>query len=1146
MKINTTTKNLYTTLFLFLFATIHSVAQESVTVQTLTYDSTGRDYMFDFPEDDGTTYERILMLYSMRCKGANVSVPGNTNFGCGEWDYSCNTYIVDSSYTDSLASTHPTHIISGFSGDQFDYTNSPTNVYTQFDQKEVTYSNTSSETLASVGTGNEKLNHPFNTESETSKTQYVWTASELTNAGLSAGSISGLQVDLDEVSSNVDFLRVRIGHTSDSRPSSSTILDANLEQVYFLNSSLSNGNNFLRFYNDFEWDGVSNVVVEFSFTNSSSAVDSKVNGSAGAAGVGLTSYGPSSNLTLTGNEYINLSSNGFDQISDEITISLWSYGDQDALPRNTTIFEGTDSQNRRQANVHLPWSNSQVFWDCGFDGTYDRINKTANPEDFRGRWNHWAFTKNATSGSMKIYLNGKLWHSGTGLFRSIDLTKMNLGSDRNGNNKYFGKIDEFRVWNKELDEATIAEWMTKRLTFSHPNFANLITYHDFSEGEGGTLTNLGTPGGEAQINGEQIWSSPKGGDRIMDFIAVDSRPNVTFVSGEYTKDIITNTIIDTIQNIAKTITEYMVVGTDIEVEQVSHAWEAKVEPLYSEEGILLDSFDIATDGTINIGSLDYYRKFPSRFEIMSFVTPYGIYLDLGEEGETWTFDVTDFAPILTGKKRMYLTLGGQNQEEMDIKFVFIKGTPPRDVRDIRQIWRSGRSVNNANILANNSFAPVNYRLDANGSFFKIRSAITGHGQEGEFIPRWHQVMVNGENSFQWQVWKECADNPVYPQGGTWIYDRAGWCPGAPTDVQHWDITDLTVPGEMVNIEYTMFQATGDSRYIVNHQLVTYGEPNFQNDARLADVIRPSNKIEYGRVNPVCSAPIVVIENTGATTLTSATITYKVHGGEELTYEWTGSLGFLEREEVALPLPAMTFWLGSGQTNFIAEISNPNGVQDEYAQNDQFISPFDMPDIISVDKVMILTITNNLGHENSFRVLDFNQDTIFAREEMTAINIYQDEIEISDGCYTLEIDDAGDNGMEFWAQPSQGAGSMTLLTEDNQLIKNIDPDFGRKVSYSFVKGQFTNIEPVLSDLDFNIYPNPNSGKFTVTISMDKPEDIEIIISDVTGKIAYNEFKTSFFNGRLDVDLSGIAQGLYYCTIKSGSSISSKKIVVANRD
>lgn len=1124
--------------------TVCSTAQETVTVQTLTYDSTGRDYMFDFPEEDGTTYERILMLYNMRCKGAKVSVPGNTNLGCGEWDYSCNTYVVDSSYTDSLASTHPTHIVSGFSGDVFDFTNTPTNVFTQYDQKEVTYTNTASESLASVGTGNEKLNHPFSTQSETSKTQYIWTASELTSAGLSAGNISGLQLELDDALSGLDFLRIRMGHTGQSRPNSTTILIDELQQVYFLNSTLTNGNNYLRFYDDFDWDGLSNVIVEFSFSNSGVANESNVLGSDASNGIGLTSSGANSHLTLIGNENINLPSNGFDQVSNEITISLWSYGDSEALPRNTSIFEGTDNQNRRQTNVHLPWSNGRIYWDCGFEGTFDRIDKQADPEDFSGKWNHWAFTKNASTGDMKIFLNGNLWHFGTGKTRPIDLKKMILGSNKNIGNKYFGKIDEFRVWNKALDQATIAEWMTKRLAFSHPNFSNLITYLDFGEGEGGTLINLATPGGIAQINGDQIWSSPKGSERIRDFISVDTRPNISFVSGEYTKDITTNSIIDTVENIAKTITEYKVVGTDIEIENTNSAWEAKPEPLYAEDGSLLDSYDVNIDGTIEIGSLDYFNKFPSRFEIMSFVTPYGIYLDLGEEGKTWTFDVTDFAPILKGKKRMYLTLGGQNQEEMDIKFVYIKGTPPRDVMDIRQIWRSGRSVNNGQILADASFAPVNYRLDENGAAFKIRTAITGHGQEGEFIPRFHQVEVNGQTLLNWQVWKECADNPVYPQGGTWIYDRAGWCPGAPTDVQHIDITSIVNPGEVVNIDYDMLQASGDSRYIVNHQLVTYGAPNFETDARLADVMRPSNKAEYQRVNPVCNAPIVVIENTGSETLTSATITYYVHGGNALTYEWTGSLEFLEKEEVALPLPDMSFWQGSGQTKFIAEVSNPNGSQDEYTDNDEFVSTFDMPDVVNEEALIIYTFTNSLGFQNSFRVIDFNLDTILRREDLISTNFYEDTLQLADGCYTLEIDDTGDNGMEFWAQPSQGAGSLTLLTVDLQLIKNIDPDFGRKASYSFVKGPFTNIKTVANQLDFQIFPNPNNGIFTLAVSLDKPEDINILVTDVTGKTVFTKRMDRFINGRISMDLSGLSEGLYYCTIMSGSNVSSQKMVIGH--
>ena len=62
-----------------------------------------------------------------------------------------------------------------------------------------------------------------------------------------------------------------------------------------------------------------------------------------------------------------------------------------------------------------PGENGQIYWDCGNDGGgYDRINKQATEAEYEGTWQHWAFTKNATTGDMRIYLNGELWHTGTG------------------------------------------------------------------------------------------------------------------------------------------------------------------------------------------------------------------------------------------------------------------------------------------------------------------------------------------------------------------------------------------------------------------------------------------------------------------------------------------------------------------------------------------------------------------------------------------------------------------------------------------------------------------------------------------------------------------------------------------------------------
>src|SRR5690606_3583565 len=184
-------------------------------------------------------------------------------------------------------------------------------------------------------------------------------------------------------------------------------------------------------------------------------------------------------------------------------------------------------------------------------------------------------------------------------------------------------------------------------------------------------------------------------------------------------------------------------------------WEATSNFVYDPSGTLIQTIPVIAEGTINITDLNYYQRWPMKFEIMSFVTPYGNGLNLGLNGKTWTFDLTDFTPILKGSKRMTMERGGQWQEDMDIKFLFIVGTPIRDVKDIRQIWRT-ESRSYTDIISNKYFAPRDYTLDATGNSFKVRTAITGHGQEGEFIPRQHFVNINGgSQEFAWNVWKEC-------------------------------------------------------------------------------------------------------------------------------------------------------------------------------------------------------------------------------------------------------------------------------------------------------------------------------------------------------------------------------------------------------
>ncbi len=1133
------------TIFLLLTTFLTGISQDTTIVQTLTFDSTGRSYVFNFPPDTGQTYEKILMLYTMRCKDGLVSPPisGQTNIGCGEWDYSCNTFITDSNYTDSIKASAPSHIITGFSGTTYNYTTQPTYTYYSFNQYDVTYDSIISETTTAIDTGTLQLSHPFQTANIVSKSQYLWRASELTSAGLSAGDISGIRLDVSSASTGIGFLRIKMKHTTqDSLVAGNPELNG-FTEVYFLNTTLVNGINEFRFYNNFTWDGTSNILIEFSFTNTAAGTNNMLSGYDTGENLGIISKDNDYCLEFGGSGNVSLETTNFNTIGDEITVSLWTYGNPDVLPVNNSVFEGSDTQGRRQINVHLPWSNSSVYWDCGNNGNYDRINKLAVDSEYKGGWNHWAFTKNAATGSMKIYLNGTQWHSGTGKTKAIELiTNMKLGSSKTGSNPYFGKVDEVRIWNAELSQTEISGWMYKTINTNHPNYTNLISYYTANEGSGNTIADSIT-GNTGIFNNVVNWRIIRGNELFKNFTETTQRPNIIFIQGTYNSTVSTVTIVDSLENSPNIVYAYQVTGTDLTPVDTNIFYQSGYSYIYDyNTDSIIDSVFFATENTINITTLNYYNKYPSKFELMSFVTPYGIDLDLGMEGKTWQFDVSDYAPILKDAKKLSMELGGQYQEQMDIKFLFISGTPPRDVIDIQQIWRAGVSRSYTAIMNDNVTEPRMITLNPTASMYKIKSTITGHGQEGEFIPRTHFININGgANEFEWQVWKECADNPIYPQGGTWIYDRAGWCPGAPSDMQEFDISGMVTPGQTVEIDYGVTSGSGTSNYLVNNQLVSYGAANFNLDAGIVEIKRPSKRIEYDRINPICYNPVVVIRNTGATQLTSLDITYSVSGGVPETYNWTGSLNFMETEEVILPITDGNFWIGDGNNIFTVEVSLPNNGQDEYAQNNIYSSTFTLPDFYANSFIIVLR-TNNYGYQNSYTIKDVNGNIVLSKSGLANNTTYVDTLFLQEGCYTLEFYDSGDNGLYFWALSAQGTGYLKFKEIGGGYIKTFEPEFGKSIHYAFVIGNITRISNPDKESYFEVYPNPSNGMFTVDVVLQNNKNAQIIIEDMTGKIIENKILSNFDNGTFNINLSEKAKGIYNCILITGKEKIVKRIII----
>jgi hypothetical protein len=136
-----------------------------------------------------------------------------------------------------------------------------------------------------------------------------------------------------------------------------------------------------------------------------------------------------------------------------ITIELVTKG-INSYP-NASIITGGSAGNQ-DLNIHLPWSDTNIYWDCG--RPFNRIFKSVSPSELTGP-HHWVFTKNASTGIMNIYLDGNLWHTGGGLTSTIpamgvvNLGRYNIGSG--GLYYYNASLSVLNIYNKDLSPSEI-------------------------------------------------------------------------------------------------------------------------------------------------------------------------------------------------------------------------------------------------------------------------------------------------------------------------------------------------------------------------------------------------------------------------------------------------------------------------------------------------------------------------------------------------------------------------------------------------------------------------------------------------------------------------------------------------------------------
>lgn len=86
---------------------------------------------------------------------------------------------------------------------------------------------------------------------------------------------------------------------------------------------------------------------------------------------------------------------------------------------------------------------------------------------------------------------------------------------------------------------------------------------------------------------------------------------------------------------------------------------------------------------------------------------------------------------------------------------------------------------------------------------------------------------------------------------------------------------------------------------------------------------------------------------------------------------------------------------------------------------------------------------------------------------------------------------------------------------------------------------TLLKDVNSNLEFNIFPNPNNGQFEINYSSSTNLKTEIRVLDVLGKVVY---QTEMTDDKVLIDLNTQSAGIYYVVLMSENKLITKKIVV----
>lgn len=538
--------------------------------------------------------------------------------------------------------------------------------------------------------------------------------------------------------------------------------------------------------------------------------------------------------------------------------------------------------------------------------------------------------------------------------------------------------------------------------------------------------------------------------------------------------------------------------------------------------------------------------------------------------QRYVFDVTDYASKLTGPATMRILYSGYSGGfTANVKFAFIEGTPDRNVVDIKKLWAGSFNYGNASNPINTHFPAASETAPAGTDNAVLKFTVTGHGSDGtgcsEFCSKNYDVLVNGSVAATKTIWRDnCGVNELWPQSGTWIFDRGNWCPGALVIPHYVKLPSITAGSSFTTaVQFQDYTVTGSGTpsYTTEGHLIYYGAMNKSTDATLEYIVSPTNDENHFRENPTCGTPVIHVKNTGASAITSLRIAYGIQDSVVNYYDWTGTLASLDETDITLPsITGLNYLVGTtGIYTFKAEIQQVNGAADMDATNNILTSQFvAAPKWPSAFKVVMrtnnaATTTGGSVSETDWRIYDMTGTVVASRVNNDLSKLYTDTVRLAPGCYKLEITDGSCDGLNFWYHGAAGTGVTSgylfvrkLTTATTNIPMNgytysgtFANDFGCKFTQYFYSSDWNvGITEVNGDAaSLEVYPNPAQNELNVEVAGWTGKKATIQLIDALGRVVLTQECTS---QSCKINTSSLSNGAYTLQFVDGELSGSKLI------